>query len=203
MRVYLTLNIYSHNNDIDKLPEFVTALRQTKPDGIIIADPGVFQYIKEQDLGIPLHISTQANVCSSLTVDYWKKQGAELVVLAREVPFADFVQIRKDHPDIRLEAFMHGAMCMAHSGRCLLSNFMSDRGANQGNCAQSCRWNYKVHIRLKDGSIEELEINENNQDLVQFFLEEEFRPGEYMEITEDKMGTYIMNAKDLCLMPVL
>ncbi|MCB9988198.1 MAG: U32 family peptidase C-terminal domain-containing protein [Rhodospirillales bacterium] len=203
VRVYLTLNLFAHNKDIARLPEYLDTIRSVKPDGLIVADPGVFSFVRENAPEIPLHISTQANVCSFLTVDYWHKQGAELVVLAREVSFAELEEIREKCPDVKLEAFVHGAMCMTYSGRCLLSNYMAERGANQGACANSCRWNYKVHIKLKDGTLKELEINDDNLDMFEFFLEEGYRPGDFLPIEEDERGSYILNAKDLCLMPKL
>ncbi len=202
-RVYLTLNLYAHNKDVEKLPKFIETIRMVKPDGVIIADPGVFSYVKNHAPELELHVSTQANICSYLTVDYWKEQGASLAVLAREVPFDELKTIREKCPDIKLEAFVHGAMCMSYSGRCLLSNFMAERGANQGNCAQDCRWFYKVHLKLKDGRTEELVIDDTNRDMFEFFLEEEFRPGDLIPVEETVDGTYFMNSKDLCLMPVL
>ena len=203
VRVYLTLNLFTHNKDIAKLADFVGTLRDIRPDGVIVADPGVFNFLRKHAPELKLHISTQANVCSWLTVDYWKDQGAELVVLAREVTFAEMAEIREHCPDIRLESFVHGAMCMTYSGRCLLSNFMAERGANQGNCANSCRWQYKVHMRLKDGTIKELPLSEENLKLFEFVLEEGARPGELMPIEEDARGSYILNSKDMCLMPKL
>jgi len=202
-RAYLTLNLFSHNKDIPKLEEYIDTVRKVKPDGLIIADPGVLQFVKDRAPDLPLHISTQANVSSWLSVKFWQAQGAELVVLAREVSFAELTEIREKCPDIKLEAFVHGAMCMTYSGRCLLSNFMSERGANQGNCANSCRWNYKVRMRLKDGTIQELDINEDNADMFEFLLEEGCRPGELMPIEEDGRGSYILNSRDLCIMPKL
>ncbi|MES0872091.1 U32 family peptidase [Pseudovibrio sp. SCP19] len=202
-RVYLTLNLFSHNKDVPKLKEYAETIRDINPDGLIIADPGVFQFMRKELPNVPLHISTQANVCSWLSVDFWKEQGADLVVLAREVSFPELSEIREKCPDIRLEAFVHGAMCMTYSGRCLLSNFMAERGANQGNCANSCRWNYKVRMRMKDGTINELELNEDNIGMFEFLLEEGCRPGELMPILEDGRGSYILNSKDLCLMPKL
>ncbi len=202
-RVYLTLNLFSHNKDVPKLKEYAETIRDINPDGLIIADPGVFQFMRKELPNVPLHISTQANVCSWLSVDFWKEQGADLVVLAREVSFPELTEIREKCPDIRLEAFVHGAMCMTYSGRCLLSNFMAERGANQGNCANSCRWNYKVRMRMKDGTINELELNEDNTNMFEFLLEEGCRPGELMPILEDGRGSYILNSKDLCLMPKL
>lgn len=202
-RVYLTLNLFTHNKDIEKLPEYVETVRRVKPDGVIVADPAVFSYVKEHAPELELHISTQANVCSWLSVDFWHKMGASLVVMAREVSYAELAEIREKCPDVKLETFVHGAMCMTYSGRCLLSNFMAERGANQGNCANSCRWKYKLHFRLKDGTIEELHLTEDNLKLFDYFLEEGYRPGEFLPFEEDDRGSYILNAKDLCLMPKL
>lgn len=202
-KVYLTLNLFSHNRDIEKLPGFIRTLREIGPDGVIVADPGVFQYVREHAPELELHVSTQANVCSWLTVDFWHKQGAALVVMAREVSFAEIQEIRQRCPDIRLEMFVHGAMCMTYSGRCLLSNYMAERGSNQGNCAHSCRWDYKVHLRLKDGSLRDLHLTEETKELFEFFLEEEYRPGEYFPLEQDSRGAYILNSKDLCLLPRL
>ncbi len=202
-RVYLTLNLFSHNKDIPKLEEYVATIKDINPDGVIIADPGVFQYVKKHAPEIPLHISTQSNVCSWLSVKFWEDLGADLCVLAREVSFAELREIRQKCPDIKLEAFVHGAMCMTYSGRCLLSNFMAERGANQGNCANSCRWGYKVHLKLHDGNVQELEIDESNIDMFEFLLEEGARPGELMPIEESEHESYILNSKDLCLMPKL
>ena len=197
-RAYLTLNLFSHNKDIEKLPEYVDTIRKVKPDGVIIADPGVFAFVKRMAPELELHVSTQANVCSWLSAQFWIDQGASLIVLAREVSFDELKDIRAKCPDVKLEAFIHGAMCMTYSGRCLLSNYMAERGANQGNCANSCRWKYKVKVRLKDGTIKEIP-----EDMLDFALEEEQRPGELMDIVEDERGSYILNAKDLCLMPRL
>ncbi|WP_424831715.1 U32 family peptidase [Ruegeria sp.] len=202
-RAYLTLNLFSHNRDIPKLDEYIDTVRKVKPDGLIIADPGVFQYVRERAPELPLHISTQANICSWLSVKFWQDQGAELVVLAREVSYPELVEIREKCPDIKLEAFVHGAMCMTYSGRCLLSNFMAERGANQGNCANSCRWNYGLKLRLKDGTHQELRITDENADLFEFLLEEGCRPGDLMPIEEDDRGSYILNSRDLCIMPKL
>lgn len=202
-KIYLTLNLFTHNRDVEKLPQFIETIRKVRPDGLIVADPGVFQFVKEQAPELELHISTQANVVSWLTVDYWKKQGADLCVLAREVTFDELKDIRKRCPDIKIEVFVHGAMCMTYSGRCLLSNFLAERGANQGSCANSCRWKYQLKVKLPDGTFDTIEINEDNQSEFEFFLEEEFRPGELFPIEEDSQGSYILNSKDLCLMPEL
>lgn len=202
-RIYLTLNMFSHNKDVPRLEGFLQTLREVKPDGVIVADPGVFDYVKHNAPELNLHISTQANVCSHLSVNFWKNQGAKLCVLGREVSYAELKEIREKCPDIELETFVHGSMCMSYSGRCLLSNFLAERGANQGNCAHCCRWNYKLKVRLKDGTIKDIDINENNKELFEFLLEEESRPGEFMELIEDNRGSYIMSSKDMCMMPNL
>ncbi len=202
-KIYLTLNLFMHNRDAEKLPQFVETLRQLRPDGVLIADPGVFMYVREHAPELNLFVSTQANICSSQAVKFWQIQGAKLCVLGREVTFEEMKQIRRDCPDILLECFMHGAMCMSYSGRCLISNYLADRSANQGKCAHCCRWHYKLHLRLKDGTLKELVIDEHNKDSFEFLLEEEFRPGEYFEVAEDEHGGYILNSKDMCLMPRL
>ena len=180
-KVYLALNLFSRNKDIAHLEKFTKMLKTLNPDGVIISDPGIFQYIKKEIPQIPIHISTQANICSWLTVDFWKNLGADLCVLGREVSFPEAKEIREKCKDIKLEIFIHGAMCISYSGRCLMSAFMASRSANHGACAHSCRWKYKSKL----------------------LLEEELRPGEYLEMEEDDNGSYILNSKDLCLMPKL
>lgn len=202
-RVYLTLNLFAHNRDIEKLPAFLATIREMKPDGVIVSDLGVFHYLAEHAPELELHVSTQANVVSWLTVKSWQSQGAELCVMAREVSFEELSEIRERCPDIRLETFVHGAMCMTYSGRCLLSNYMAERGANQGSCAHSCRWKYNLKVTRPDGSIGTVEINDKNMSEFSFFLEEEFRPGELYPIEEDSSGSYILNSRDLNLMPQL
>ncbi|MBR1756170.1 MAG: U32 family peptidase C-terminal domain-containing protein [Alphaproteobacteria bacterium] len=202
-KIYLTLNLYIHNEEAEKLPQFVQTLRELQPDGVLVADPGVFYYLQQHAPELKRFVSTQANICSGQTVKFWQSMGASLCVLGREVTFAEMEQIRAQCPDILLECFIHGAMCMSYSGRCLISNFMADRSANKGKCAHCCRWHYKMHLRLKDGTIKEIEINQDNAKAFEFLLEEEFRPGEYYEIVEDEHGGYLLNSKDMCLLPRL
>lgn len=202
-KIYLTLNLYIHNEEAEKLPQFVQTLRELKPDGVLVADPGVFYYLKENAPELNRFVSTQANVCSAQTVKFWQSMGAKLCVLGREVTYAEMCEIRRQCPDILLETFVHGAMCMSYSGRCLISNFLADRSANKGKCAHCCRWHYKLHLRLKDGSVKEVEINDQNKDAFEFLIEEDFRKGEYYEIVEDEHGGYLLNSKDMCLMPRL
>ncbi len=195
-KVYLTVNLFTHNHDVERVKGFVGLLNELNPDGVIVADPGVFAEIQRQAPQIPLHISTQANVCSYLTVDFWKNQGAALCVLGREVPLTEIKEIREKCPNIRLETFVHGALCVSYSGRCLLSNFMTGRSANKGNCAHACRWRYKTY---ETKEVSELPLNTETT----YYIEEETRPHELMQIDQDEHGTYIMNSRDLCWLPRL
>lgn len=171
-KLYVTLNIFAHNKEIDHLPDFVKFLEEVKVDAVIVADLGVFQLVREVAPELSIHVSTQANNTNWRSVKLWKDLGASRVILAREMSLEEIKEIREKVPDVELEVFIHGAMCMAVSGRCLLSNYMTARDANRGVCAQSCRWNYKV-------------VAENH-------------PGECHDVIEDEDGTYIFNAKDLC-----
>lgn len=170
-KVYVTLNVIPHNDELDLLPDYVKFLDKIGVDGVIVADLGVFQVVKENS-NLSISISTQASNTNWRSVKMWKDLGARRVVLAREISLENIAEIRAKVPDIELEVFVHGAMCMSISGRCLLSNYMTGRDANRGDCAQSCRWKYN--------------------------LVEETRPGEYMPVFEDEHGTYIFNSKDLC-----
>jgi len=177
-KVYLAFNLFAHDGEYANLPRVSDVINYLKPDALIVADPGVVTWVRENHPDIPIHISTQANICSSASVKFWQNAGASLCVLAREVTHNDFKTIRAACPDMKLEIFVHGAMCMAYSGRCLLSNFITGRPANRGACAQLCRWNYDVILREHDTGIE-------------------------MPIDEDEHGAYILNSRDLCLMPRL
>ena len=174
-KVYVTCNIFAHNSDInsDKLVTYLKELERINVDGVIVADPGVFSIVKETVPNMEVHISTQANTTNYQTAKFWKNLGATRVVMAREMSFKEIKALADNVSDIEIEAFVHGAMCMAYSGRCLLSNYFTNRDANRGACAQSCRWKYKIV--------------------------EETRPGEYYPIEEDERGTYIFNSKDLCM----
>ena len=202
-KVYLTVNLFAHNEDIRKLPEYLEVLNKTKPDGVIVADPAVFMYLRENAPKLNLHVSTQSNVTSWLGVKFWQDLGAKMCVMARELSFEELTEIRNKCPDIKLETFIHGSMCMSYSGRCLLSNYFTGRGANQGKCAHSCRWNYKLHLKLKENISKEILLDDNTKKLFDFLLEEEFRPNDFLEIEENERGSFLMNSKDLCLLPVL
>ena len=177
-RVYLAFNLFAHDGEYANMPRVSEIIKYLNPDALIVSDPGVVMWVRENHPDMPIHISTQANICSAASVKFWQRAGASLCVLAREVSHAEFKTIRAACPDIKLEIFVHGAMCMAYSGRCLLSNFITGRPANRGACAQLCRWKYDVILREHDTGIE-------------------------MPIDEDEHGAYILNSKDLCLMPRL
>ncbi|GAW27806.1 U32 family peptidase [Carboxydocella sp. ULO1] len=176
-KVYVTVNIFAHNRDLEDLPAYLEELQELAVDGLIIADPGVFSLARRYAPRLPLHISTQANITNKEAARFWADQGAERLVLARELTEQEIGEIRRYCPETELEVFVHGAMCISYSGRCLLSSYMTGRDANQGDCAQACRWSYA--------------------------LVEEIRPGEYYPILEDERGTYIFNSADLCLLEYL
>ena len=177
-KVYLAFNLFAHDHEYANMPRVAEVIKYLSPDALIVSDPGIVMWVRENFPDMPIHISTQANICSAKTVKFWQNAGAKLCVLAREVSHSEFKTIRAACPDVGLEIFVHGAMCMSYSGRCLLSNFITGRPANRGACAQLCRWKYDVILREHDSGIE-------------------------MPITEDERGAYIMNSKDLCLMPRL
>ncbi|MBR6392008.1 MAG: U32 family peptidase [Eubacterium sp.] len=172
--VYLTANIIPHNRDIEEFQKFILEIAPMGFDAVLISDPGLFSIARELAPNLPIHISTQANNVNYKSAEFWYNEGAKRVVLAREMSFAEIREIREKTPqDLELEAFVHGAMCMSYSGRCLLSNYMTARDANQGACSHPCRWNY--------------------------YLVEETRPNEFMPIYENERGSFIFNSKDLCM----
>ena len=174
VKVYITANILAHNGDLDGVREYFAELREIKPDALIISDPGVYMIAKEVCPEIERHISTQANNTNYGTYRFWYEQGAKRVVSARELSLAEIKEIRANIPDdLEIETFIHGAMCISYSGRCLLSNYFTGRDANQGACTHPCRWKYAVV--------------------------EEKRPGEYLPVYENERGTAIFNSKDLCM----
>lgn len=174
VKVYVTVNILAHNEDLPGVEEYLKELKELGPDGLIIADPAVFQMAKDICPQIERHISTQANNTNYGTYNFWWSQGAKRVVSARELSLKEIKEIRERIPEeMEIESFIHGAMCISYSGRCLLSNFFTGRDANQGACTHPCRWKYSVV--------------------------EETRPGEYMPVYENERGTYIFNSKDLCM----
>lgn len=178
-RAYLTLNVFSRNNDISSLPEYLQEINTIGFDAIIVSEPGTLSLVKKYTK-IPIHLSTQANTTNWQAVKFWQEQGINRVILAREVSYAEMLEIKEKVPEMQLEFFIHGAMCMAWSGRCLMSALLNDRSANQGECTHPCRWEWN--------------------------LTEPTRPGQVFSIEEDSRGSYLMHSKDLCLlkeMPLL
>ena len=174
VKVYVTANILAHNSDIEPVKAYFNDLKKVKPDALIIADPAIFTIAKEILPDMELHISTQANNTNYGTYNFWHSLGAKRVVSARELSISEIKDIRNHIPDdLEIETFVHGAMCISYSGRCLLSSFMAGRDANKGACTHPCRWKYAVV--------------------------EESRPGQYMPVEENERGTYIFNSKDLCM----
>ncbi|MBE7029523.1 MAG: U32 family peptidase [Clostridia bacterium] len=173
-KVYVALNIIAHNKDLYNLTEYLKQLEELKVDGVIVADLGIMNTIKKYAPSLNLHVSTQASITNYETVKFYKEAlGATRVVLARELSLEEIKEIKDNNPDLEIECFVHGAMCISYSGRCLLSNYMTGRNSNEGDCAQSCRWKYH--------------------------LMEEKRPGQYLPVYEDERGTFIFNSKDICM----
>lgn len=171
---YLTVNIIPHNRHLNGLDSFLKETAGTGVDAVIVSDPGVFEMVREVLPGMDIHVSTQANTVNYLSANFWHRLGAKRIILARELSLEEIREIRTStSPDLELEAFIHGAMCISYSGRCLLSNYMAGRDSNLGDCAHPCRWKYH--------------------------LVEEKRPGQYYPVYEDQNGTFIMNSKDLCM----
>ena len=168
-KVYVTLNIYARDFDFDGLTDYLKVLEQAHVDAVLISDVGVFDYVKRNS-NLPIHISTQANTTNSYAVQHWRDAGAERVVLARELPLKEIAEIHTRCPDVQLEAFVHGAMCISYSGRCLMSNYLANRDGNRGECVQACRWQWEVR-----------EVNRSDA----------------MPVMEDERGTYIFNSKDM------
>ena len=178
-KVYVTVNIFAHNEDIDRLPDYLRGLAAAKVDALLISDLGVWQTAREVVPDMPLHVSTQANTTNYASVKAWEQLGAERVVLARELSLKEISEI-SEKTSVELETFVHGAMCISYSGRCLLSAYLTGRDGNRGACTQACRWEYNMYK-----------------------LGEQKRPGEYFDLEEDEHGTYVMNSKDLCLIEYL
>ncbi len=173
-RIYMTVNIFAHNEDIRLLPDFLRGIADLEIDAFLVSDPGVIAVFREILPDAVLHLSTQANTTNYMTAKFWYDMGISRIVAAREMSFEELREFRREIPeDMEIEAFVHGAMCISYSGRCLMSNFMTVRDANRGACAHPCRWNYS--------------------------LMEEKRPGEYFPVEEDQRGTYVFNSKDLCM----
>jgi len=184
-RFYLVSNIFPHGNKIKHYVQNMTPVIDLKPDAMIMSDPGLIMMVRETWPDMEIHLSVQANTVNAAAVRFWNMAGVKRIILSRELSLDQVEQIRQDCPDSELEVFVHGALCIAYSGRCLLSGYMSHRDANQGACTNACRWDYKVKPGAEDAAGQV------------FLLEEAQQPGEFMPIEEDEHGTYVMNSKDL------
>lgn len=210
-KLFVTFNIFAHNEHFATIEQDMKKIAKFGPDAFIVADPGILNVAKRVAPDVPIHLSTQANTINSESVKFWLSQGVKRVVLGRETTLADIKEIKKAAPEMELEIFVHGAMCISYSGRCLLSSALTGRSSNLGQCTQPCRWPYKlkelqvsnsefpVKSELNSFEIDSKLKTQNSK----FFLEEPTRPGELMEIQEDENGTYIMNSKDICLIEYL
>jgi putative protease len=197
-KIYLTLNIFPHNRKIDSFIESLRWMEKLAPDGVIVSDPGMIHLSQQYCPSIPIHLSTQANTVNWASVKFWYDQGVRRIILSRELSIEEISEIKNKVPDIEIETFVHGAICVAYSGRCLLSNYFTHRDPNQGTCSHSCRWDYKIYNEsdMSDGGeYQELEGN--------YFIEEKDRPGQLLPVDEDENGTYIMNSRDLCAIGLL
>ena len=199
---YLASNIAPHNDKVRSYLRDLEPIIEMKPDALIMSDPGLIMMVQERFPDQPIHLSVQANAVNWATVKFWQKQGLERVILSRELSLEEVAEIRRQAPDMEVEVFVHGALCIAYSGRCLLSGYMTHRDSNQGACTNSCRWKYQAH-EAKENEVGELiptqavETFEPEQEPEAYLLQEEGRPGELMPAYEDEHGTYIMNSKDL------
>ncbi|MFQ6604753.1 MAG: U32 family peptidase C-terminal domain-containing protein [Fidelibacterota bacterium] len=201
-KVYLTANIIPHNHKVQPFLHYVDRLlAEIQPDAWIMSDPGIIAAMKEKHPEQNIHLSVQANCTNYAAARFWQSMGIDRIILSRELSLKEIGQIRAACPDLELEAFVHGSICIAYSGRCLISNYMSGRDPNQGTCSHSCRWVYKVYAK----NPEETPVADNDYTPLSgdYYLEESKRPGEFIPIDEDENGTYFMNARDLCAIEYL
>ncbi|MCK0104991.1 tRNA 5-hydroxyuridine modification protein YegQ [Marinobacter sp. S0848L] len=201
---YLVSNIAPHNDKVRSYLRDLAPILEQKPDALIMSDPGLIMLVKEAWPDQAIHLSVQANAVNWATVEFWRRQGISRVILSRELALHEIREIREKVPEMELEVFVHGALCMAYSGRCLLSGYMNHRDANQGACTNACRWNYQpvAHTTDQTGDLIATTANSSEQNVQTFepkeiLLEEPNRPGGYIPAYEDEHGTYIMNSKDL------
>ncbi len=199
-KFYLTMNIYPHNRKVASFELALEKVAQLQPDGLIMADPGMIMVARERFPELNIHLSTQANTINWRTVQFWHRLGVKRIILSRELSIDEIREMRQRVPDIELEVFVHGAICIAYSGRCLLSNYFNHRDANQGTCTNACRWQYTLYSEPESY---ETELDRYQPLKGTYFIEESDRPGELMPIDEDEHGTYIMNAKDLSTIHIL
>ncbi len=193
---YLASNLAPHNDKVRSYLRDMRSVIAMQPDALIMSDPGLIMQVRETWPEMPIHLSVQANVVNYATVDFWHRQGVARIILSRELSLEEIADIRQRCPDIELEVFVHGALCIAYSGRCLLSGYMRHRDSNQGACTNSCRWRYQLHEGEQNDNGDIIPTVSDDGDEV-FLLQEQERPGDLMPVYEDEHGTYIMNSKDL------
>ena len=197
-RLYVVSNVLPHNVKVRSYLADMAPVVALKPDALIMADPGLIDLVRENWPEIPVHLSVQANTVNFAAVRFWQKLGVSRIILSRELSLDEVAEIRQECPDIELEVFVHGALCIAYSGRCLLSGYFNHRDSNQGTCTNSCRWDYKVKPATEGATGDvQLAAKVDKPAGKVWLLEEQERPGELMPIEEDEHGTYIMNSKDL------
>ncbi|SMF58050.1 putative protease [Alteromonadaceae bacterium Bs31] len=196
---YLASNISPHNDKVRTYVRDLEPVIEMKPDALIMSDPGLIMMVREKWPDQPVHLSVQANAVNYATVEFWARQGIERVILSRELSIDEIEEIRQRCPEVELEVFVHGALCIAYSGRCLLSGYMTHRDSNQGACTNSCRWEYNTHQakETETGDLIPLKNTQTWSPEEPVLLQEKSRPGEYLPAYEDEHGTYIMNSKDL------
>jgi len=211
-KFFLVSNIFPHGNKVKNYIHNMAPVIALQPDAMIMSDPGLIMLVREQWPEMEIHLSVQANTVNSAAVKFWNRVGVKRIILSRELSLDQVAEIRQDCPDSELEVFVHGALCIAYSGRCLLSGYFNHRDANQGTCTNACRWDYKTHTAQVDASGDVLSpasatkqgcgsggqtLPKEARDSISYLLEESNRPGEFMPIEEDEHGTYVMNSKDL------
>ncbi len=211
-KFYIASNIAPHNSKVRSYLKNMEPVIEMQPDALIMSDPGLIMMVRERWPEVPIHLSVQANAVNFATVRFWQAQGLSRVILSRELSIPEIAEIQQECPDMEVEVFVHGALCIAYSGRCLLSGYMNHRDSNQGACTNACRWNYDVNeaVQTAEGDIQLKVLNNSSADAGgccgsddappeerMFLLEEENRPGELMPAYEDEHGTYIMNSRDL------
>lgn len=205
-KIYLTLNIFPHNLKVDAFLRELDTVVPLGPDALIMADPGMIALTRRRYPDMPVHLSTQANTVNWATAAFWRDLGVRRIILSRELRLEEIAEMHEKVPDIELEAFVHGAICIAYSGRCLISNYLHFRDANQGTCTNSCRWQYK--LAYERGSLLDVEREQTTFEYGApppegFYVQESYRPEERFPLTEDEHGTYLMNAKDLCAVELI
>ncbi len=205
-KIYITLNIYPHNLKVNAFLKELDLIVPMGPDALIMVDPGIIAMTRKLHPDIPIHLSTQSNTVNWISVAFWRDLGVKRVILSRELRLDEINEMHDKVPDIELETFVHGAICISYSGRCLISNYLHGRDANQGTCTNSCRWEYK--LGYEKGSILEVENTQKPYEYETpppegFYVKESHRPDDHFPINEDEHGTYLMNSKDLCAIELI